>query len=130
VNWDVEIMQIDIANGLTESNVLAGYEYARAMRALYNDTDGSKGAFIVVTNASWGIDSADPADFPVWCGFYDALGAEGVLNCGATTNSPLNVDAHGVCLGLHDFGHRHGRQRRADLQWVRGDHHRPRSTGR
>ena len=95
VNWDVEIMQIDIANGLTESNVLAGYEYARAMRALYNDTDGSKGAFIVVTNASWGIDSADPADFPVWCEFYDALGEEGVLNCGATTNSPLNVDVQG-----------------------------------
>jgi gliding motility-associated-like protein len=95
VNWDVEIMQIDIANGLTESNVLAGYEYARAMRALYNDTDGAKGAVIVVTNASWGSDSADPADFPVWCGFYDALGEEGVLNCGATTNSPLNVDVQG-----------------------------------
>ena len=95
VNWDVEIMQIDIANGLTESNVIAGYEYARVMRELYNETGGDLGAFVVVTNASWGVDQANPANYPVWCAFYEALGEVGILNCGATTNSALNVDVVG-----------------------------------
>ena len=95
VNWDVEIMQIDMPNGLSEANVIASYEYPKVMRDFYNETQGSKGAFVVATNASWGIDQANPANYPVWCAYYDELGASGILNCGATTNQALNVDVVG-----------------------------------
>lgn len=92
VNWDVDIMQIDMANGLSESNVIAAYEYPKVMRDLFNETEGASGAFVVATNASWGIDQANPANYPIWCAYYDELGASGILNCGATTNAALNVD--------------------------------------
>ena len=32
VNWDVEIMQVDMGSGLTESNVIAAYNYPYTMR--------------------------------------------------------------------------------------------------
>jgi hypothetical protein len=95
VNWDVEIMQVDMGSGLSESNVIAAYEYPKVMRDLFNGSNGTSGAFVVATNASWGIDQANPANYPVWCAYYDALGASGILNCGATTNSALNVDVVG-----------------------------------
>ena len=95
VNWDVEIMQIDMGNGLSESNVIAAYEYPKVMRDIYNASAGLEGAFVVATNASWGIDQANPANYPIWCAYYDELGASGILNCGATTNSALNVDVVG-----------------------------------
>jgi subtilisin family serine protease len=65
------------------------------MRRLYNETDGEKGAFVVATNASWGINGGEPADSPLWCAMYDSLGAQGVLNCGATANNNVDVDVVG-----------------------------------
>lgn len=94
VNWDVDIMQIQLAS-LTEAAVIAAYSYAYDMRVLYNETDGESGAFVVVTNASWGIDYAAAGSFPIWCAFYDDLGAAGILNCGATANNNVNVDVVG-----------------------------------
>ena len=94
VNWDVGIMQVQMG-GLSESNVVSAYSYPHVMRDLYNTTGGAKGAFVVATNASWGIDLADPADFPIWCAYYDDLGAVGILNCGATANAPYNIDTQG-----------------------------------
>ncbi|HMW98130.1 MAG TPA: S8 family serine peptidase, partial [Flavobacteriales bacterium] len=80
---------------LTEANVIASYSYALAQRQRWNDTNGLEGAFVVATSSSWGIDQADPDNYPLWCGFYDTLGEAGILNCGATTNSNLNVDVVG-----------------------------------
>jgi len=94
VNWNVGIMQIQMG-GLSESNVIAAYSYPHVMRDMYNSSDGSEGAFVVATNASWGIDLANPANYPVWCAFYDDLGASGILNCGATANAEYNVDTQG-----------------------------------
>ena len=94
VNWDVDIMQVQMG-WLTESNVIAAYNYPYEMRALFNETDGARGAFVVATNASWGIDLADPANYPVWCGYYDDLGSVGILNCGATANQQYNIDTQG-----------------------------------
>ena len=95
VNWDVDIMQVDMGGGLTESNVIAAYNYPYEMRALFNETGGDRGAFVVATNASWGIDLANPANYPVWCGYYDDLGSVGILNCGATANAEYNIDTQG-----------------------------------
>ncbi len=95
VNWDIDIMQVDMAGGLSEANVIAAYEYPKVMRDLFNASGGTEGAFVVATNASWGIDQANPANYPVWCAYYDELGASGILNCGATANSSWNIDVVG-----------------------------------
>ncbi|MFT5183494.1 MAG: serine protease [Flavobacteriales bacterium] len=94
VNWDVDIMQVGIGS-LNEANVLAAYEYPLVMRQMYNASGGSEGAFVVATNASWGIDNGQPADAPLWCAVYDTLGVHGVLNCGATANNNVNIDVVG-----------------------------------
>ena len=93
VNWNVKIM--NLVHGGTEAGVIAAYEYVLEMRKLYNKSNGERGAFVVVTNASLGIDYGDPADSPLWCGIYDTLGKHGVLNIGATSNSNINVDQEG-----------------------------------
>jgi hypothetical protein len=94
VNWDVKIMQV-VVGSLTESNVIAAYNYPYDMRNIYNTTGGASGAFVVSTNASWGIDNANPASYPVWCAYYDDLGSVGILNCGATANNNVNIDVVG-----------------------------------
>ena len=38
---------------------------------------------------------ANPANYPIWCGFYDTLGEAGILNCGATANQQYNIDTQG-----------------------------------
>ena len=43
VNWDVDIMQVDMAGGLSESNVIAAYEYPKTLRDQFNATGGTEG---------------------------------------------------------------------------------------
>ena len=96
VNWDVDNMQVDMGfGGLSEANVNAAYDYPYEMRMQFNESQGARGAFVVATNASWGIDLANPANYPIWCGFYDTMGAAGMLNCGATANQQYNIDTQG-----------------------------------
>ena len=95
VNWNIKLMIVTSDFPSTEAEVLQAYGYALAARARYNETGGEEGAFVVATNASWGIPNARPEDSPIWCNFYDLLGAEGVLNVVATDNSELNVDEDG-----------------------------------
>jgi hypothetical protein len=95
INWNVKIMQVDMSASLTESAVIAAYTYPLTMRQLYTSSGGTEGAFVVATNASWGIDNANPASYPLWCNFYNTLGQAGILNCGATANNNLNMDVVG-----------------------------------
>lgn len=94
-NWNVKMFNVRGYNTNSEASVVSAYNYPLSLRKLYNDTQGEKGAFVVATNASWGIDGANPNNYPIWCNFYDTLGLYGILNCGATTNSNLNVDTSG-----------------------------------
>ncbi len=94
INWRVKIMHVDF-DGVSEANSLAAYTYPYIMRKLYNESGGTRGAFVVATNASWGIDNGQPEDAPLWCAFYDSLGAVGILNCGATANNNVNIDLVG-----------------------------------
>ena len=94
VNWNCKVMQVGGSSSV-EATVVAAYGYVLEMRARYNETNGQHGAFIVATNASFGVDYGQPASFPLWCGIYDSLGAQGVLNCGATANLNVNVDVQG-----------------------------------
>mgnify|MGYP000014457721 FL=1 len=94
VNWGVKILPIQSGVAI-ESVVLKAYDYALSMRKLYDQTSGAKGAYVVATNSSFGIDYANAASYPLWCAFYDSLGARGILSCGATSNSNINVDVSG-----------------------------------
>ena len=98
VNWNVKVMPVSYGNSssfLFEANVVAAYTYVRDQRKLYNQTIGAKGAFVVATNSSFGVDLGLAANYPLWCAMYDSLGAVGILNAGATTNSNTNVDIKG-----------------------------------
>ncbi|MCK6622983.1 MAG: S8 family serine peptidase, partial [Calditrichia bacterium] len=94
VNWNAKVMPIAGSSG-TESIVVEAYGYALEQRARYNETNGTFGAFVVVTNSSFGVDFGDPANFPIWCAMYDSMGAQGILSCGATANLNINIDIEG-----------------------------------
>ncbi|MFK7908603.1 MAG: S8 family serine peptidase, partial [Chitinophagales bacterium] len=93
VNWNVKIMFV--VGGGNEAEAIAAYTYPLEMRKLYNETNGQKGAFVVSTNASWGIDGGKAADAPLWCDMYNQLGEQGILSAGATANANTNVDVDG-----------------------------------
>lgn len=94
VNWNVKILPISGSSG-NEATVVAAYGYAAKMRKLYNETNGAKGAFVVATNSSFGVDYGVASNFPIWCAFYDTLGAVGILSAGAGPNLNINVDTQG-----------------------------------
>ncbi len=94
VNWDAKVMPVSGSSG-NEATVLEAYSYILEARMLYNETNGAEGAFVVATNASFGVDFGNPDNFPLWCGMYDTLGENGILNCGATINGNQNVDVIG-----------------------------------
>src|SRR5690606_36199811 len=83
VNWNVKLMIV--VGGGNEAQAIAAYSYPLSLRKLYNQTGGQRGAFVVSTNASWGIDFTQASTAPLWCAMYDTLGAYGILNAGATT---------------------------------------------
>jgi len=98
INWNIKMMNLkyDVRLGIKESDVISGYLYVLNQRKIYNASQGQSGAFIVATNASWGIDNGKPADAPLWCGIYDSLGVAGILNVGAADNRiNINVDSVG-----------------------------------
>lgn len=92
VCWNAKIMPVGGSSG-TESVVVEAYAYVRDNRRLYNQTNGAKGAFVVSTNSSFGVNNGLPANFPLWCAMYDSLGAVGILSAAATMNSSQDVDA-------------------------------------
>ena len=94
VNWNIKVVAIQGSSG-TESIVLRAYGYALKLRRMYNQTNGVKGAFIVSTNSSFGVDFGQPANYPLWCAFYDSLGSAGILSACATANQNINVDVQG-----------------------------------
>jgi serine protease len=95
VNWNVKMMIIKGQNVGVESSVIEAYDYPLTMRKRYNESSGQEGAFVVATNASWGINNGQAADAPIWCAMYDSLGVHGILNVGSTSNSNTNVDVQG-----------------------------------
>jgi hypothetical protein len=94
VNWNVQIMPVKGFSGV-EATVVVGYTYILEMRALYNETAGAKGAFVVSANSSFGINNGQPSAYPLWCAMYDSMGKYGILNAAATANSTVDVDVVG-----------------------------------
>ena len=107
VNWNVKIMPVCGSSG-NESVVVEAYSYVLEMRARYNETNGSEGAFVVATNSSFGVDYGKPQNYPIWCAMYDEMGNVGILSCGAGPNLNVNVDVVGdvpsTCPGDYLIG--------------------------
>ncbi len=94
VNWNAQPVAIQGSSG-QESVVVEAYGYALALRTQYDQTNGAEGAFVVSTNSSFGVDFGNPDSYPIWCGFYDDLGAAGILSMGATANRNIDIDQTG-----------------------------------
>lgn len=98
VNWNVEVLPV-AGSSTNESTVVAAYDYVLRMRALYDSTNGQKGAFVVATNSSFGVNKGDPANHPIWCAMYDTLGAYGITNAVAGPNRDIDIDSKGDVPG-------------------------------
>lgn len=94
VAYNTHLMPI-AGSGTNESVVVISYDYVFSQRKLYNETNGERGAFVVSTNSSFGIDGGNPANYPIWGAMYDSLGSVGILNVASTANRAWDVDING-----------------------------------
>ena len=93
VSYGVKVLPI-YGSSETESVVVKAYDYAIAMRRLYDATNGAKGAFVVASNSSFGIGQygANPVNSPIWCAMYDSMGKVGILSAVAGPNANGDID--------------------------------------
>jgi len=93
INWNTRMMLVSGADSIDK--IIAGYDYVLEQRKRFNESNGAEGAYVVATNLSLGVGNQFGSDWPIWCNMYDALGEQGVLNVGATTNGGLDVSISG-----------------------------------
>lgn len=94
VNWNVKTLPV-AGDSQFESYVVEALSYIYVVRETYNQTNGAKGAFVVADNCSFGIDEAQPQNYPIWEAMYDSLGKIGVLSMCATANRNWDIDVVG-----------------------------------
>lgn len=96
VNWNVGIMAVNGASGTT-SIVLKAYGYVYRQKKLWLDTNGAKGAKVVATNSSFGVDYGDcnSSEYSAWNDIYEEMGRVGILSAVATANIAIDVDQVG-----------------------------------
>ncbi len=96
VNWKVKILPVAASSNKT-SVIAKGYGYVIAQKKLWIETNGAKGANIVATNSSFGVDYADCAsgEYPAWNDLYNEMGRLGILSAAATANLNIDVDEKG-----------------------------------
>ena len=92
MNWHVKLMVFETR---LVSDIIAAYDYIINQRERYNRTKGKQGAFVVTTNASFGVNKIKCVDQPLWGEMYDRLGAAGILSAAGAANNPWNVDEVG-----------------------------------
>ncbi len=96
VTWNAKVLPISKSvGGVFESDFIEAYQYTIDQRELYNNSDGTQGAFIVAVNLSLGIPRAMASEFPQWCAVYDEMGRHGILGICATDNDNYDVDVLG-----------------------------------
>lgn len=94
LNWHGKVLPV-AGSSTVEATVVRAYSYVLTMRRLYNETNGAKGAFIVATNSSFGVNQGQPQNYPIWEAMYDSMGMEGILSAGATANANWDIDELG-----------------------------------
>ncbi len=98
INQEVKLMAVQISMwGLSTSKIVEAYTYVIEQKKLWLESNGEKGANIVATNSSFGIDRANcnNGDYPVWNDLYNQMGEVGILSAAATANSNWDIDAIG-----------------------------------
>lgn len=93
VSWDAKVMYLSIQY---IDDIISAYEYVIEQRRRYNETLGAEGAFVVATNASFGL--TDPffcSEYPIWGNMYDLMGEVGILTGAGTANKDLDIDVVG-----------------------------------
>lgn len=96
VNWNVKLMSINGSSGAT-ATVAKAYGYVLKQKKLWIETNGQKGANVVATNSSFGVDRANCAsgDYPVWNDLYEEMGKAGIISAAATANAAWDIDVVG-----------------------------------
>jgi len=96
INWETKFMLVNGSSGTT-SIVARAYGYVIKQKKLWLESKGAKGANVVVTNSSFGVDGANCKDtaFKVWNDLYNAMGELGILSAVATANQAVDVDTAG-----------------------------------
>ena len=94
LNWDVKFVVVQGSSTL-ESVALKSYDYVLGLRKMYNRSNGDSGAYIIVSNSSFGVNRGKPQNFPAWCEMYNIMGRAGIISVGAGPNSNEDVDAVG-----------------------------------
>lgn len=93
VNWNVDLMPLQYRN---VTNIFEAYDYVYEMRRLYNESNGTRGAFVVVTNASWGLAEVIPCMAgQMWDDVYEKLGEVGILTVAGVKNDAIDIDEVG-----------------------------------
>jgi|LakMenEpi03Aug12_release.lakeMendotaPanAssembly.Ray.scaffolds.fasta_scaffold288772_1 subtilisin family serine protease len=96
INWKVKVMPVVGSSGET-SVVARAYGYVLAQKKLWLESKGKKGANVVVTNSSFGVDKADCSseEYSLWNDLYNEMGKVGILSVVATSNDDVDVDTVG-----------------------------------
>ncbi len=89
VNWDIELMLFSFES---TDQIIQAYEYIIDKRMLFNESGGNEGAFIVATNASFGVNFACCNLYPVWASMFDMLGEVGILTSSGVVNTQININ--------------------------------------
>lgn len=103
-NWNVKIMTV-VGGSENEAKNIEAFEYILKQKKLYLETKGKKGAYIVSANCSWGIGGVFPKSAPLWCAFYDSLGAYGITTVAATDKRNADVEQSGDLPSLCESEH-------------------------
>lgn len=92
INWHIKVMVLEAR---LVSEIISAYEYIIEQRDRYNRSKGKDGAFIVATNASFGINRLFCKDQVMWGEMYDKMGDVGILTAAGAANNPWDVDEVG-----------------------------------
>ena len=93
VSWNATLMPVAGSTSST-SVVTKAYNYVYNQKNQWINSGGSKGANVVVTSNSFGIDKGNcNTTYKAWNDLYNLMGTVGVLSCGATANANWNIDS-------------------------------------
>jgi len=92
INWNIKLMLLETR---MVSDIIAAYEYIIDQRERYNTSSGKSGAFVVATNASFGVNRVFCEQQPAWGKIYERLGAAGILTAAGAANNAWDVDQVG-----------------------------------
>ena len=84
LNWEASVLPLEVGN---VDHWILSVDYLTALREEFNRSLGASGAYVVVANMSFGIDTSRCTDFPLLNDAFNRAGAAGILSVGSTGNT-------------------------------------------